>query len=159
MIRESSTSLPSSLHVKFYLPVGSRLVDKTSDQTVSPDAGQPPWSPCKLVFLVSFFHNYRLAVDVMHKLFNMFCQQLEQPLPPESSILGADAPFHGKLTISRPRDQDLDEPFSYATKYVIMATFHLWLILELNQLVNTEWDPSALPVKLDGSMLGSNPAP
>jgi hypothetical protein len=113
----------------------------------------------------------------MHKFLNVFCQQLEQPLPLESSILGADAPFHGKLTISRPlqredirlpqknsvfptyRDQDLDESFSYATKYVIMATFHLWLILELNQLVNTEWDPSALPVKLDGSMLGSNPAP
>lgn len=123
MIRESSTSLRSSFHVKFYLPVGSRLVDKTSDQTVSPDTGQPPGPPCKLVFLVSFFHNYRFAlhrlislntkgeytwtyVDVMNELLNVLCQRLEQLLPLKSSILGADAPFHGKLTISRPLQRE-----------------------------------------------------
>lgn len=119
MIRESSASLPSSLHVKFYLPVRSRSVDKTSDQTVSPDAGQPTWPPYKLIFLVPFLYNYRFAlhrpisintkgeytwtyVDVVDELLNVFRQQLEQPLPLESSILGTDPPFHGKLTISRP---------------------------------------------------------
>lgn len=111
MIRESSTLSPSSLHMKFHLPVGARFVDKTSDQTVSPNTGHPTWPPLNLVFLVSFFHMYRFAlhrlistnkkgeytwtyVNILHEVFNVLRQQLEQLLSLESSIIGADPPFY-----------------------------------------------------------------